>query len=350
MRAGVFIFMRKLKHSYREINTKKNKNINRHSHESGNPDYSPVKVGGYIRNWIPCQARNDISVVILFILLFTFYFSLSTASYAETPNRIISLAPSVTEILFAAGFGDRVVGVTTFCDYPPEAKRKPKIGGMSNPSLEAVISLKPDIVVMTIDGNPKEFEQKLSSMKIKTHVFESRTLSELPEGIKKMGIALDARERFDALALEIEKAINRFKNRGLETNPLESPHTPLWKRGAGGDFKKVLFIIWPEPLIVAGPGTAIDDAINLLGGINIAKDAKGRYPKYSIEEIIWQSPDVIFFGMGKGMDEISSRLLKRLSSVPAAKNKKVFYVGDSLYRLGPRVIKGIEELEGYLNN
>lgn len=269
------------------------------------------------------------------ILFFTVHFSLSTVSYAETPNRIISLAPSVTEILFAAGFGDRVVGVTTFCDYPPEAKRKPKIGGMSNPSLEAVISLKPDIVVMTIDGNPKEFEQKLSLMKVKTYVFESRTLSELPDGIKKMGIALDARERFDSFALEIEQSINKFRGQGAEVK---------------GHKKKVLFIIWPEPLIVAGPGTAIDDAINLLGGINIAKDAKGRYPKYSIEEIIRQSPDVIFFGMGKGMDEISSRLLKRLSSVPAAKNKKVFYVGDSLYRLGPRVIKGIQEMEGYLNN
>ncbi len=269
------------------------------------------------------------------ILLFTVHCSLSTVSYAEPPNRIISLAPSVTEILFAAGFGDKIVGVTNFCDYPPEAKQKPKIGGMSNPSLETVISLKPDIVVMTIDGNPKEFEQKLSSMKVKTYVFESRTLSELPDGIKKMGLALDARERFDSLASGIEQSINKFRGQGSRVR---------------GHKKKVLFIIWPEPLIVAGPGTAIDDAINLLDGINIAKDAKGRYPKYSIEEIIRQSSDVIFFGMGKGMDEISSRLLKRLSSVPAVKNKKVFYVGDSLYRLGPRVIKGIEELEGYLNN
>ncbi|HKZ66012.1 MAG TPA: helical backbone metal receptor, partial [Chitinophagaceae bacterium] len=102
------------------------------------------------------------------ILLFTVHFSLSTVSYAETPNRIISLAPSVTEILFAAGFGDKIVGVTNFCDYPPEAKQKPKIGGMSNPSLETVVSLKPDIVVMTTDGNPQEFKQRLHSMKIKT--------------------------------------------------------------------------------------------------------------------------------------------------------------------------------------
>ena len=278
------------------------------------------------------------------ILLFTVHCSLSTVSYAEPPNRIISLAPSVTEILFAAGFGDKIVGVTNFCDYPPEAKQKPKIGGMSNPSLETVVSLKPDIVVMTTDGNPQEFKQRLHSMKIKTHVFEAVTLPDLADGIKKMGIALDARERFDSLASGIEQSINRYKVSGQQSinNALRITQNTALR-------KKVLFIIWPEPLIVAGPGTAIDDAINLLGGINIAKDAKGRYPKYSIEEIIRQSPDIIFFGRGKGMDEISSRLLKRLSSVPAVKNKKVFYVGDSLYRLGPRVIKGIEELEGYLN-
>jgi len=312
--------------------------------------------------FIPQAKACGYRIIIVLFLLFTIH----TPSYAESPKRIVSLAPSVTEILFAAGLGDKIVGVTNFCDYPPEAKQKLKIGGMSNPSLEAIMALKPDIVVMTTDGNPQEFKERLHSMKIKTHVFEAVTLSELPGGIRKMGIALDEIERFDALASSIEGAINRFKVRSMETNPPESPYTPLWKRGAGGDFKggrggitesqspnaefkkKVLFIIWPEPLIVAGRQTAIDDAINLLGWSNIAGKTKGRYPKFSIEEIVRQSPDIIFFGRGKGMDEISGKLLKRLSSVPAVKNKKVFYVSDNLYRLGPRVIKGIEELEGHL--
>lgn len=273
----------------------------------------------------------------VFVFIFLFFIlnsTLLTFSYAEPPKRIISLAPGITEILFAAGLEDRIVGVTTFCDYPEEAKRKPKIGGMSNPSLEAVVLLKPDIVIMTTDGNPKEFEQRLRSMKIKTYVFESRRLFELPDGIKKMGVALDAKERFDTLALEIEQAIKRFRDKGQGTR----------------DRGKVLFIIWPGPLIVAGPRTAINDAINLLGGVNIAENAKIQYPKYSIEEILRQSPDVIFIGEGhEDMRKLSSGLLKRLSNVPAVKNKKVFYVSDSLYRLGPRVIKGIEELAGYLN-
>lgn len=260
--------------------------------------------------------------------------SIVNYSFAGAPVRIISLAPSITEILFAAGLEDNIAGVTTYCDYPEKAKEKPEIGGMSNPSLEAVVRLQPDIVIMTTDGNPKEFEQRLHLLNIRTYVFRSRRLSELPDGIKKLGIELDEKDKFNALALNIERAMARGKARFEAAQESKV-------RG------KVLFVVWPEPLIVAGPGTAINDAINLLGGINIAEDTKSRYPKYSIEEIIRRSPDIIFFGRGKGMDKISKKLLKRLTSVPAIKNNKVFFVSDNLYRLGPRVIDGLEELEGY---
>ena len=254
-------------------------------------------------------------------------------SFAESPGRIITLAPSMTEIVFAAGLGDRIVGVTSYCDYPEEARSKPKIGGMSNPSLEAVVLLKPDIVIMTTNGNPKEFEERLRAMNIKTYVFESRTIGQLPDGIRHLGEAIDEQTRFDFLASDIENRLNELRT---------------GKRATG---KKVLFMIWPEPLMVAGPGTAIDDAIDLLGAINIAEDTDIQYPKYSIEEIVRRSPDIIFIGKATGMDMqgTASGLLSRLSFIPAVKNNKVYFVSDNLYRLGPRVIPGIEELEQYLN-
>ena len=302
---------------------------------------------------VPINMRTILLAFLFFLV--TFYFSLVTVSNAEAPKRIISLAPSITEILFAVGLEDKIVGVTNFCDYPEEAKEKPKIGGMSNPSLEAVVLLEPDIVIMTTDGNPKEFGQRLRSMKIRTYVFKSRRLSELQDGIRRLGIALDEEDKFNPLALSIEQALKRFREpskqpAGKQSTPKSPPEASKLRNGAGRtQRKKVIFILWPEPLIVAGPRTAINDAINLLGGINIAEVAKSRYPKYSIEEIIRQSPDIIFFGKGKGMDKISGKLLKRLSSVSAVKNKKVFYVSDNLYRLGPRVINGLEELAGYLD-
>ncbi len=270
---------------------------------------------------------------VFILLLFTLNFSLLTSSFAGAPSRIVSLAPSMTEILFAAGLEDNIVAVTNFCDYPEEAKLKPKIGGMSNPSLEAVVTIKPDLVIMTTDGNPKEFEQRLHAMNIKTYVFRARTLKQLPDGIRKLGEVLDEEERFELLASDIDNAFAKIQT----------------QRKAVG--KKVLFMIWPEPLMVAGPGTAIDDAINLLGAENIAEDAVIQYPKYSIEEIVRRSPDIIFIGKASGMDmqKASAGLLKRISYIPAVKNDKVFYLSDGLYRLGPRVIPGIEELSRYLN-
>lgn len=273
---------------------------------------------------------TKLNICIFILFLVTGNWSLLTVSYAEAPKRIISLSPGTTEILFAAGLGDNIVGVTTFCDHPEEAKLKPKIGGMSNPSLEAVVSLQPDIVIMTTDGNPKEFDLRLQSLGIKTYVFRARTIPELPDGIRKMGAALNEEERFNALASDIENALERVKQH---------------KSGRG---EKVLFVIWPEPLIVAGPGTEVDDAIHILGAVNIAGNADIEYPKYSLEEILRQSPDIIFIGQGKGMEDVASGLLKRLSSLKVVKSGKVYFVSDHLYRLGPRVIEGIEELGKHL--
>jgi iron complex transport system substrate-binding protein len=242
----------------------------------------------------------------------------------------------MTEILFALGLGNRIVGVTSFCDYPAEAKRKPKVGGMSNPSLEAVISLKPDVVVMTIDGNPREFEERLRSLGIKTYVFRASRLRELPNGIRDLGKALDVQEEAETFAREFESALKRIGAGERKTaTDTRSPR------------KRVLFIVWPEPLIAAGPGTVIDDALALIALDNIASDSRVAYPKYSIEEIIRRAPEVIIIGKGmerKDIEKISAGLLKRLWTVPAVKHKSVFYVSDDLYRLGPRTIRGIEEI------
>jgi iron complex transport system substrate-binding protein len=271
--------------------------------------------------------------IIIIFMLFSCCLSAFAAESTINPKRIISLSPSTTEILFALGLGDNVVGVTSYCDYPEEAKKKPKIGGMSNPSAEAVLSLRPDLVVMTTDGNPKEFEELLHSLHIKTYVFTARQLNELPQGIRELGLTLGKKDKADALARDIEAGIDKVKKSSLASHPSSVK-------------KKILYIVWPEPLIVAGPGTIIDDAISLLGDVNIAQGAVAAYPKYSVEEVIRQAPDVILIGKGSGMDmvTVSRGLLKKMTSVPAVKTGVICYLGDGLYRLGPRVVSGIEEL------
>jgi len=271
--------------------------------------------------------NSKLKIYVSVFLCLAFHFALLTPAFAGAPERIVSLAPSITEILFAGGLGDRVVGVTTFCDHPEEAKKKPKIGGMSNPSLEAVVRLRPDIVVMTTDGNPQGFDRRLNDLGIRTYVFRARRLGELPDAIRRMGIALSAGAGFNALAERIERGLHAFEREKVLNG------------------RRVVFIIWPDPLIVAGRDTAISDAIRMLGGRNIGDTAEGRYPRYSIEELIRRSPDVIFIGKGhKDMKALAEPLLKRLHSVKAVREGRVFYVGDGLYRLGPRVIEGIEEL------
>ncbi len=252
---------------------------------------------------------------------------------AETPKRIVSLAPQITEILYALDLGDNIVGVTTFCDYPPEAREKPKIGGMSNPSLEAVVSLEPDIVVMTTDGNPKEFKARLETLRIKHYVFTARRISELPDAIRDVGAALGVKERADEFAGELQGTLNGFKDK---------------KTGAS---LRVLFIVWPEPLVVAGPGTAVGDAIELLGHENIAAEARLNYPKYSLEEVLRQAPDAILIGgMGQeDMRNVSVGLLNRLKNTSAVREGRVYYMGDGLFRLGPRVVDGIEEMAEVLD-
>ncbi|MBI4377833.1 MAG: cobalamin-binding protein [Nitrospinae bacterium] len=287
------------------------------------------------------EAGGRLSLFRVILLMTVFFLSISGIAFSsplhpepvEPTKRIISLAPSITEILYALNLDERIVAVTNFCDYPPRAKEKPKIGGMLNPSLEAIVSMSPDIVLMTTDGNPKEVDERLKQLGIKTYVFRARRLAELPEGIREMGRALGVEERAKALAGEIE---TRVKNLKLKTQNLKLK-------------RSVLFIIWVEPLIVAGPGTAIDDALQLLGWENIASDTQVNYPKYSIEEVIHRSPDVILIGKPlTGIEEFSKGFLKKIASLEAVRKGRVYYTSDALYRLGPRVLEGIKEVEGYL--
>jgi iron complex transport system substrate-binding protein len=261
---------------------------------------------------------------------------LSVAAWAETPARIISLAPNVTEILYDFGLGANVIAVSSFCNYPPEVKAKPKIGGMSNPSLEAIVAMKPDIVILTDDGNPREIEQRLRSLNIRTCVFPAKRLADLPREIRTLGKVLDVQSRADRSAGRIEKIMRQYgkKHRSFPAHAL----------------KKALFVVQPDPLMVAGPGTAIDDVLNLLGLQNIAADARIEYPHYSLEQVIRQSPDVIFIGKSHNdMQAQSRRLLKKLNQVEAVKKNRVYYIGDPLFRMGPRITAGIAEMAGYVD-
>lgn len=265
-------------------------------------------------------------LVTLFVWIF-----LAAPVMAQTPARIISLAPSLTEVLYDLGLGERVVAVSRYCDYPPAVNTKPTIGGMSNPSLEAIVAMRPDMVLLTDNGNPHEIERRLRKLGIRTHVFRAKRLADLPAEIRALGTALDVAAGADRSAGRIENVIRRYAEKA--------------RSSAGRTRRKVLLVVHPDPLIVAGPGTAMDDVLKLFGLHNIAATAKTEYPRYSLEAVILQSPDIII--IGKGHDENmaqSRRLLKKLNRVEAVRQERVYYIDDPLFRLGPRITDGIAEI------
>ena len=274
--------------------------------------------------------------LILCLLLITGWSEAALCGTPPPPKRIVSLAPAMTEIIFSLGLGERVVGVTTVCDRPSEVRGKTKIGGMTNPSIEAIVDLKPDIVVLTSDGNPKAIADRLARLGIKTYVFRARRMAELPAGIREMGQALGARPAANLLAERIETAIRPAGT---------SPHGKSLPAGSAGN-RKALFVIWPSPLIVAGPGTILDDAMKKCGMSNIASDAKVPYPRFSLEAVIERQPDLILIGSGHDdMKTLAKGFLKSLGMLEAVRKGRICFMGDALYRPGPRIPAGMEELD-----
>jgi iron complex transport system substrate-binding protein len=266
------------------------------------------------------------------ILLFSglFFLLISCPAQAAPPQRIVSLAPNITEILFDLGLGKQIVAVTTYCDYPREALSKPKIGGFANPSLETIVTTHPDLVMLTEDGNPQEIAGKLKKLGIKTYVFRAKSIEELPEAVRQLGLFLDIGKRADKKARTMQAQLDRFKSETAKRSPLNKP--------------KALFVIQPEPLIVAGSKTAMDEAMGLLGLKNIA-GASVHYARYSLEETLRQQPQILFIGKSKGMEEDVKKLLKRLGRLDAVENDKVYIIRETLYRLGPRIIAGLNEMK-----
>ncbi|AJY68358.1 hypothetical protein RW64_01465 [Geobacter sulfurreducens] len=238
----------------------------------------------------------------------------------------------MTEILYAMGLGNRVVGVSNACDRPTEVRNKAKVGGMPNPSLEAILALKPDMVVMTQEGNPKSIADRLTKLGKKIYVFKANRLPELPTGIREMGQALGARDAAEGMARSIETAMTEVSIRKQKQSKAE----------------KALFVIWPKPLIVAGGNTIINDAMKLNGLTNIAADTTSvAYPHYSVEAVMQRQPDIIIIGAAHDPDmkRQSKELMKHLGMLDAVRKGRVCYVGDALYRPGSRIAEGLAELK-----
>jgi iron complex transport system substrate-binding protein len=248
----------------------------------------------------------------------------------KLPERIVSLAPSNTEILFALGLEDKIVGVTDYCDYPEAAKNKEKIGGFSEPNIEKIVSVKPDLVVAT-NMHQKSVEE-LVKLNIPSVVLDPKDFDEVFASIEIIGKATGQHD--EALTL-IKNLKARMKNVEDAVAKVKIDKRP-----------KVYYEIWPSPITTSGPGTFVDDIIQRAGGENIAKDAQKAYPQYSQEMIVAKNPDFIIFSHHGSSNQSVEDVITRQGweNINAIKNKKVFYLDENLVqRATPRLVDGLEK-------
>ncbi len=284
-----------------------------------------------IRNILPYTAGAF--VLALLLSLSVLLRNTESAAREDTgpPERIVSLAPSITEILFALGLDEEIVGVTDFCDYPEAARKKPAIGGFKGKSLEAIVGLHPDLVIGTRDGNQRNIIRKLEHLGIRVFTIEPSTLTGVIESVRKTGEVTGQDKKAEELARKMERRLVGTSSR-LE----------------GAERVKVLFVYDREHMIVAGPGTFADDMIRWAGGENLAADARMPYPRFSMETVVSRGPEVIIEGvMGSqaGGGSAAREFWSRWEFLPAVKNGRIVLIDEDLIaRPGPRIFDGLYNL------
>lgn len=249
----------------------------------------------------------------------------------KLPERIISLAPSNTEILFTLGLEDRIVGVTDFCDYPEAAKSKEKIGGFSEPNIEKIISLQPDLILAT--SMHQKAVEELEKLNVPSVVLDPKDFEDVFTSIEIIGKATGVDDKAAAVVGDLKARVKDIDDKVAKLTADERP--------------KVYYEIWPSPITTAGPGTFVNDIIQRAGGENIAKDAKKAYPQYSQEMIVAKNPDIIIFSHHGSSNQSAEDILNRQGweSIEAIKNNKVFYLEENLVqRATPRLVDGLEQL------
>lgn len=252
----------------------------------------------------------------------------------KKPMRIISLAPSVTELIYFLGLEDNLVGVTTYANYPPEAAEKEKIGSVTEVNIEKVVALKPDLVISE-SINKEETLKRLNKLGVKAVGFKPLDIEETITMIKDVGLLTGSSKKAEQIAQNMHMRLKKIKK--LIDEVLKAKKRP-----------DVFYEIWSDPLYTAGDNTFINNVIEIAGGNNIGKRAEGAWPRFGIESLILADPEVYISSPhsaagGITVDGILNRPL--FSELKAVKNKRVYLIDqDKISRPSPRIIDGLKEI------
>ncbi len=253
----------------------------------------------------------------------------------QVPHRIVALAPSVTETLYFLGLGDRVVGVTRFSSYPPEAAQKPKVGSYVSLNPERIIGLSPDLVIGTADGNPPAVIRLLERAGIPVFVLNPRNIRQVIEALVSVGELCGVRARAEVLADALTRRVDTIVAK------------------TAGRAKPVVFLqVNVKPIMAANGSTFLNDLIRLAGGVNMTRDEPVIYPRIGLEAVIRGRPEVILISsMDRGgAFEEARRQWLNWTLIPAVRHGRVHLVDSDLTdRPSPRIVRGLEILARHIH-
>jgi iron complex transport system substrate-binding protein len=253
-----------------------------------------------------------------------------TVRIPQPVMRIVSLAPSLTETIYALGLQDRLVGDTDYCDYPPEAQKKQKVGGAINPSLEEIAYLRPDVVLVTRHLNTMDTVHSLDALGIPSYATDPRNVDEIVASAKRLGEVLGAPEAGAALAEDLQHRLDVLQQKIGALPP-----------------RRVLFVVWTDPLISIGKDTFIADALRRAGAVSII-DSKQDWPQVNLEEVAHLQPEVLVFA--DSHSETTAQHLNVLATRPAwrilnaVRDRNFAVISEAVNRPAPRIVTAIEEL------
>ncbi|MDY0385567.1 MAG: cobalamin-binding protein [Methanolobus sp.] len=255
----------------------------------------------------------------------------------KEPERIVSLMPSITEILFTIGAGDKVVGGTEDDKYPPEAANLTKVGRYTTLNYETVAQLEPDLVILDDEANGEETVEQFKELKIQTISTSPKTIDEIEESILLLGTVTNNIETAESVVNDMERIVAEVQE---STSGISDEDKP-----------RVLYIVWDEPITAAGKKSYLDDLISMAGGKNIVEASD--WPTITIETVVDANPEIIICsGMGGLSYQIMNNIKKNeaFATLDAIKNDRVYPINDpNIIELsGPRIVQGLKELNIYM--
>jgi len=245
------------------------------------------------------------------------------------PRRIVTVGPALTEMLFALGAGSLVVGVDQFSDYPPAARSLPSVGTLTHPSLDRIVALAPDLVL--VDSMAAGAVPRLEALRIPVAVITPPHVGGVLEALLLLGRAVGRPEEAAELVRALEARLMAVRERVAAVPE--------------GQRVRVFHEIWPDPPYTAGPGSFVHDVIRWAGGVNIASDAAAPWIQLSLEAIIARDPDVIVTTREAHRDQLLRGGRPRWETLRAVRSGRVYFIEDDwVSRPGPRVVDGVEAM------